>query len=432
MKRYILLLFSLAISLSMYAQQRLTLDDAIAKALEHNFDIRVAKVSVDQAKENNTAGNAGMLPSVYGSGSLNGGSNNIFSQLAAGGTQEKKDARSSSYAGAVNASWTLFDGTKMFVVKKQLDEQEKYADLALKAQVQATVSQVIQTYAQVVYQQQQSVAIDTGLMLASVRMSLSLAKFETGASPKTDYLQARVDYNARQSDSMYQVSAMNIAFGNLNVLLGENADATWIVDDTLISDLKLEPADKELLKDANFGLAAARTYVDISKLNAKIQKTYMYPSLVANGSYNYSRSTSQTGFALFTRNYGPSGSLNLNVPVFQGGNLRRQYKVASLQAFRDELTYEKQETDFGRQYRTAWNNYQLAVVAYHLESENIKYAKENLFIQQERFRVGVATTLEARQAENDYITALVRLYTTAYNLKQAETNVLALENALVK
>lgn len=432
MRKIFLILITLLSVSALQAQERLTLQNAIARALEYNFDIRMMTVSQQQAAANNTAGNAGMLPYVSGSGALNGGSTNTYSELAAGGTQERKGARSSSYQGSLNVSWTLFDGTRMFLLKKQLNEQEDYADLALKAQVQATVAQVIQAYAQLVYQYQQRVAIDTALSLAMVRMNLSQAKFETGASPKTDWLQARVDYNARQSDSMYQVANINASFGTLNVLMGVDAYTNWLVDDTLISEMQLEPKDKDLLKDVNFNLAAARKYVDISNMNARIQKTYMLPSLVANGGYNYSRSTSQTGFALFTRAYGPSGSLNLNVPIFQGGNLRRQSKVASLQAFRDELNYEKQETDFGRQYRTAWNTYVLAVGAYKLESENIKYARENLFIQQERFRVGIATTLEARQAENDYVTALVRLYTTAYNLKIAETGVMALENGLVK
>ncbi|XZF12356.1 TolC family protein [Chitinophagaceae bacterium MMS25-I14] len=415
-----------------YAQEHLTLEDAIDKALEHNFDIRIAKVAAQQATANNTAGNAGMLPSVYGSGALNGSSSNTHSELAAGGTQDRKDARASSYNGSLNLSWTLFDGGKMFYLKKQLDVLEKIGDLNLKAQVQATVAQVIQYYAQSVWQQQQLIAIDTGIGLAKVRMDLSKAKFDIGTGVKTDYLQAKVDYNARRSDSLNQMAALNNSFGNLNLLMGVDEMATWVVDDSLPVDVTLVPEDKDRIKEINFGLAAARENVEVSKLNAKIQKSYMLPSLTANGAYNYSRSTSQTGFALFTRSYGPSGSLNLNVPVFMGGNYRRQYKVASLQAFRDELLYEKQNTDLGRQYRTAWGNYGVSVSAYKLETENIKDARENLNIQRARFRVGVATTLEARQAESDYVTALLRLYTAIYNVKLNETVVLQLENGLVK
>jgi len=414
------------------AQERLTLQDAIARALEHNFDIRIADVAAKQAVANNTIGNAGMLPTVSANGSYSGSSTNTHQELSTGGVQDRHDARATALNGSINLNWTLFDGGRMFLLKRQLDELETLGDLNLKAQVQTTVSQVIQAYAQAVWQQQQIIAIDTALSLAYVRMELSRVKFETGASPKTDYLQARVDFNARKADSLNQMTTLVNSFGNLNVLMGTDAETIWTVDDSLQSDMALEPTDKERLKEINFSLAAGRSNVEVSKLNARIQKTYMLPTFGVNGAYNYTRSTSQTGFALFTRSYGPTGSANLNVPIFQGGNLRRQYKVASLQAFRDELVYEKQETDFGRQYRTAWSNYRVTAEAYKLEQENIRYARENLDIQKARFRVGVATTLEARQAESDYVTALVRLYTAAYNLKVNETIVLQLENGLVK
>lgn len=432
-KKNIIPLFLLLVCCNIaQAQERLTLQDAMARALEHNFDIRIANVAAQQAVVNNTIGNAGMLPTVNATGSYSGSSTNTHQELSTGGVQDRHDARATALNGSVNLNWTLFDGGRMFLLKRQLDELEKLGDLNLKAQVQTTVSQVIQAYAQAVWQQQQIVAIDTALSLAYVRMQLSRAKFETGASPKTDYLQALVDHNARKSDSLNQLTTLVNSFGNLNVLMGTDAETIWIVDDSLQSDLALEPSDKERLKEINFSLAAARSNVEVSKLNARIQKTYMLPTFGINGAYNYTRSTSQTGFALFTRSYGPTGSANLNVPIFQGGNLHRQYKVASLQAFRDELVYEKQETDFGRQYRTAWSNYHVSADAYKLELENIGYARENLDIQKARFRVGVATTLEARQAESDYVTALVRLYTAAYNLKVNETIVLQLENALVK
>lgn len=120
------------------------------------------------------------------------------------------------------------------------------------------------------------------------------------------------------------------------------------------------------------------------------------------------------------------------MPLFAGGNIRRQSNVASLQAMRDELLYDRQNTVLGRQYRTAWNRYAIAVAAYRLEKESIVFAKENVDVQLARFRLGIGTTLESRQAENDYVIAMQRLYTAAYNLKINETVVLELENLLVK
>jgi len=414
------------------AQQRLTLEDAVARTLEYNFDIRIADLQSRQASVNNTPGNAGMLPNVNASGSYTAGSANTHIEFADGRVQDVDNALSETLNGNLSLNWTLFDGGRMFLVKKQLSELERIGAVQLKIQVQATVSQVIQAYAQTVLLRQQQIAIDTGLTLARTRMILSQAKFETGASAKVDFLQARVDYNARQSDSLYQKASLSGSFALLNALMGADAEQTYEVDDSMRLELALDPKDKELLREINPTVELARRNAYVSRLDARIARAAHLPVLGVNGGYNYTRTRSQAGFALFNRSSGPSGSLNLNVPIFQGGNIRRNAKAASLQAMSDELLYERQNTELSRQYRTAWSNYRMSAEAYKLEEENLKYAKENLDIQQERFRVGVATTLETREAENGYVQALVRLYTAAYNLKVNATVVQELEGNLVQ
>lgn len=427
-----LVILSLLAANTACAQERLTLEDAIARSLEYNFDIKVAKKNASIAATNNTPGNAGMLPNVNANASVTTGTANTHIEFADGRVQDVPNAGSISYNGAVTLNWTLFDGGRMFLLKNELNKLQQIGEVQLKAQIQSTVSQVIQAYAQVVWQQQQGVAIDTGLALAKMRMTLSQVQFETGASAKVDYLQARVDYNARRSDSLNQEAALTAARANLNALMGTDAEVNYIVDDSLQLDMNMLPENKERLQEINLTLDIARRNAEVSKLNARVAKTYHLPTLALNGSYNYTRTESQSGFSLFSRNYGPSGGLALNLPLFQGGNIHRNAKVASLQAMRDDLLYQKQNTELAKQYRTAWRNYEVSVSAYKLEQENVRYAKENSDIQKARFRVGIANTLEAREAENSYVTALVRLFTAAYNLKVNETIVRELENDLVK
>lgn len=427
-----LVILSLLVANVASAQERLTLEDAIARSLEYNFDIKVARKTADIAAANNTPGNAGMLPNVNANAGVTTGTANTHIEFADGRVQDVPNAGSISYNGAVTLNWTLFDGGRMFLLKNELNKLQQIGEVQLKAQIQATVSQVIQAYAQVVWQQQQGVAIDTGLALAKMRMTLSQVQFETGASAKVDYLQARVDYNARRSDSLNQEAALTAARANLNALMGTDADVSYTVDDSLQLDMNMLPENKERLQEINLSLDIARRNAEVSKLNARVAKTYHLPTLALNGSYNYTRTESQSGFSLFSRSYGPSGGLALNLPLFQGGNIHRNAKVASLQAMRDDLLYQKQNTELSKQYRTAWRNYEVSVSAYKLEQENVRYAKENSDIQKARFKVGIANTLEAREAENSYVTALVRLFTAAYNLKVNETIVRELENDLVK
>ncbi len=413
------------------AQQHLSLQEAIARTLQYNYDIAISGISVQQAERNNTYGNAGFLPDVSIGASATQTRLNVKNDLANGSQQINPNAVNTNINPAINVSWTIYDGGKMFLAKKQLNELEALSRIQLKEQMQALVSGTIRMYARVVLQQRQIIAIDTALYLARTRMDLALLKFTTGAGAKVDYLQARVDYNARQSDSLTYSGTFAQACDSLSMLMGSNENVLYQVDENIQLNTSLKPVDPDRLRDLNLSLTAFRKNVDLAHLNEDIAKTAFLPTVRINGGYTYNRSASATGFALFSQNYGTNGTVSLSMPVFKGGNLRRQSKVASLQTMKDELLYEKQNTIIGRQYRTTWRNYNLSVAAYKLAKENIEFARENLDVQLARFRVGVGTTLESREAENAFVLAIIRLYMAEYNVKVNETLVLELENKLI-
>ena len=287
-----------------HAQERLTLQDAIARTLKRNFDINVAGLSEQQAARNNTYGNAGFSPNIFLNGTYYKSQSNVKSELANGNAQNNPKAQSTSYSPSVSVSWTIFDGGKMFLMKKELNEMEALSKVYLKAQIQTVVSHTIQMYAQVVLQQKQLIAVDTALALARVRMMITEMKYETGAGAKVDYLQARVDYNARQSDSLTAVSSFTIATDSLGVLMGENEDKQYLVDDSLDLDMNLQPIDKTRLENENMNLSVYRHNAAISHLNGQIAKTYFLPSLSFNGGFAFSHTNNSTGFALYNQSYG--------------------------------------------------------------------------------------------------------------------------------
>ena len=430
MSKFILSLLCF-VPLALFAQERLTLQDAITRTLKKNYDIAVAGIAVQQAERNNTYGNAGFSPTINAVATATQSRNNVRSDLANGSQQNNPNAVNTSLNPALAVSWTLFDGGRMFIIKKQLNEVEALSKLQLRSQMQLMVSRTIQVYVQVALQQKQLAAIDTALHLARARILLTETKYKTGAGAKVDFLQAMVDYNARRADSLNYLSTFASACDSLSVLMGENSEKLYHVDDSLPVDTTLTRTSPESLRDVNLSLATYQYNARISHLNADAAKTFALPTVWLNGGLTYTRSTSATGFALFSRSYGGLGTLNISVPVFQGGNIRRQADVATLQAMRDDLLYERQNTVIGRQYRTTWRNYALAVAAYRIANEDMKYARENLDVQLARFRIGVGTTLESREAENSFVQSLIRLYTAEFNVKVNETQVLELENKLL-
>jgi outer membrane protein TolC len=261
-------------------------------------------------------------------------------------------------------------------------------------------------------------------------MDLSKAKYDIGTSAKVDYLQARVDFNAARSRRLAQEASLATSLATLNESMGEDAEQVYQVEDSLSLNLRLTPADSSLLMSRSPLLDAQRINTELANLDRRIARTFYFPSLDVSAGYGYTRQTSDASLLLSNRSVGPNVGLGINVPIFQGGNIRRQVQVASLNALSAELQYNRLERALSRQYRSAWTAYQSAVAAFYLEEENRGYAKENLDIQQARFRVGVATSLEIREAENSYVATLARFYAAAYSVKVNETRVLEIEARL--
>ena len=432
--KQIILLFLLTCSLQPVssAQEYLSLDSAIARALANNYDVRIADISTQVAAANHTIGNAGLLPTINGTGNINQGIADTRLVRTEGEVTERAGAKTLTYNAGLNATYTVFAAGRAFLIYKQLGRQEAFADAQLRAQIQTTISAVIQAYAGVVNDQRQAVAIDTAIALARARMDLSKAKYDIGTSAKVDYLQARVDYNAARSQRLTRDAALAASLATLNEAMGEDAEHTYQVEDSLALNLVLTPADSSLLESRSPLLEAQRVNVEIANLDKRIARTFYYPGLNVSAGYGYSRTTSDASLLLSNRSVGPNVGLGITVPIFQGGNVRRQVQVASLNALSAELQYNRQERALSRQYRTAWAAYQSAVAAFRLEEENQGYAKENLDIQQARFRVGVANSLEMREAENSYVATLARLYAAAFNVKVNETRVLEIEARLAE
>ncbi|HYE53904.1 MAG TPA: TolC family protein, partial [Chitinophagaceae bacterium] len=80
----------------------------------------------------------------------------------------------------------------------------------------------------------------------------------------------------------------------------------------------------------------------------------------------------------------------------------------------------------------AFKSYQFQKQALDLEEANIQLAKDNVFISFERYRLGVSTYLELREAQQSLEEAYRRLIAARYNTKVAETELLRLRGDLVR
>jgi outer membrane protein TolC len=107
-------------------------------------------------------------------------------------------------------------------------------------------------------------------------------------------------------------------------------------------------------------------------------------------------------------------------------------RQAQLDVEYQDIAVSKQKSLVNVWIKVAFNSYQYQVNALRLEEENIELARENVMIALERFRQGVSTFLELREAQKSLEEAYDRLIAARYNTKLSETELLRLKGEIIR
>jgi outer membrane protein len=404
------------------AQQRLTAEDAVGIALKNNYDIRIAGASSDINKANNTPGNAGMLPNIGANGSGSYSWTHIDQNVSGGTSISYPDNRSATFDAGVDLGWTLFDGGKMFVTKKKLNEIEKQGEIQFRDQVQQTTYDVITGYYDVVRQKQQLASDQEAINYSAERVKILQAGFNAGVSQKTDLLQAQIDLNVARENAIVQEALIIAVKRLLNQLLSRDADIPFDVADSIVNTYVPDKPDlvKKLFAN-NTSILSLEKQVSIERLNVKQYQTLRYPVLNLNAGYYFSWTDNSHGSVLKNQVYGPQVGGTITIPLYEGGNINRQVKTARLQLDVSGYDLENTRLTVNTQLQNALTAFEYQQKLLKIERENTSLVKENLDISLHRLRLGQTTALEVRQAQESYENCHTRLINFEYNLKLAET-----------
>lgn len=403
------------------AQQTLTIDDAVGKALRNNYNILVARNNADIEKANNTAGNAGMLPNVSLNGSGGYQLNDVTLKTASAGETHTSDISSKNLGANVELTWKLYDGGKMFVTKNKLNQIEALGEIQFREQVTQTLFNVITAYYDVVRQKQQLKAINEAINYNRERVKIAQTAFTSGASDKTGLLQAKIDLNVYSENAVNQQATIEAAKRTLNVLLGENRDVSFEVSDSI--PLNYNPDRSELeqkLFNQNPSILNSKKQIDIAKLILKENNRAMFPQLSFRTGYYLSNVNNSAGSSLKNHTFGPQIGGTLSIPLYTGGENRRKINTAKIELKSAEYNLENTKIEINADLQNALTEFDNQKRLVEIEKENNLLTKENLDISLQRLRLGQTTSLEVHQAQENYVQSCTRLTNFKYYLKIAE------------
>jgi len=419
------------------AQNKLTVEQAIAATIENNYDIQLLRNDSLSYAIDKSYARAAFLPRLNATAGLVYNNNNQKQELADGTKRQSNGVRSNNLNGAVQLNWTLFDGFKMFATRDKLSQFVLLGELNIRNQMVTSVAAVVNNYYNIVRQKQQLKAIEEQMSINEERVKLAEKKLSVGLGAKPDLLQGKVDLNAQKAARLKQQTLIDQLKEQLNQLMNVELNTRYEVSDTIpFADNIILGDIMGMVESSNPQLLLTKKNIDIGKLTLRERKADLYPVVSFNSAYSYSKTENKTVVNPFTllynRNNGFNYGIGISIPILNGFTVRRQIKQAQLDIDYLNIQYKNQKSQIDLGITNAFKDYELQKKTLALEEENILLAKENVYIALERLRLGISTYLELRETQKSLELAYDRLIAARYNTKLAETELLRLKGGLVK
>ncbi len=416
------------------ADSVLSEQEVIELALANNFDIKLVKYDLETALNNNTAGNAGMLPTLDLNGNARQSLQNTEQEFFSGDTQSREGAKTSNYSAGASFNWTLFDGLKMFSTKHRLDQVTYTNEQAYMARVQNSISDVIKAFYNTALEQERLALLQSSLEVSQERVEISKNKYEVGKASKLEYLQAQVDFNTDQSALVKQQEVILRKKLELIQLIGVssmdvNFELTYDFE-ILQKWIETEHLESEAISQ-NPLLRQLESQREENILSIQEAQRSVLPSLDFNLGYNYSNLNAEAGFLKSNQTDGFTYGLTATMNLFDGMNQKREIQNAQIQSQKAWTAYQQAETQLRTAVRSGILTLQNAQTLINLERSNLSVAEENVEIALERYRIGKSNPLEIREAQNNAVNAQIRYLEALNTAKIAEIELMRLSGGLV-
>jgi len=431
-QHFIVLVLALVFSKEkLVAQNNLSLKEAVTIAIQNSYDIKLVENTATIAKNNNNYGVAGGLPTVTATGTNNNTLttiNQTFPDPSRNTTRNGVDG--STLNGGLSATMILFNGYRVAATKDRLASIEKQTEAALQTQMLNTSSTVMQQYYNVIRQAAFLKTIEKSIEASEERVAIVKTRQAIGVANQADLLQSSLDLNALIQAKQNQLLVLEQVKADLYNSMVVPANSNYNFTDSIQVDQKLSLSEVESKMKEHPLLQSAQQLINVNQFLEKETKALTYPTLRANGGFNYNSNKSTAGFILLNESYGPFLGFNLSIPIYAGSASKRAVKNAQINTLSAKLQYDNTAQDLATELFKTYQNYQNSLKQTPIELENYQMSEALLALVMEKFKLGQATIVDVKQAQQSFETAGFRLTSLKFSAKIAEIELKRLSNQL--
>lgn len=421
------LIFLLLVTVfSMNAQPPLTLNDAIAKALENNYGIIMVKESQRISEIRNNWGTAGRFPYI----NLSAGDDNAYN------INNSENFANNRFTLGASLNWTIFDGFIVKINKQRFEELEQLSKQNTAVMVEGTIQSIILAYYDVLLQQEKLKNWEEVMMLSEDRYNQAEERKAFGTFVTYDVLQAKNAYLTDRSGYLLQEVNYKNALRDLNYLMAEKSEINYLLTDSFKAvpvDYALADLQAQMVENNK---SLQNQYVNQRLLENAVAaaKSSFYPTFDFRG--GVTGTANRNNFADRGESWSNSanfyGNFTLSYNLYSGGNRKRAVEIAQIDETIGTVEIDQVTHELNNSLSNLYEFYLVRKELLDLAFENLEAARLNMQLSKERFESGAINSFNYRDVQISYITIAQRQLEAIYNLIDSQTALLRMTGTIIQ
>ena len=432
-------LFFLGVScLGFQAQEksmRISLDEAIAFAIENSYNTKASKNGISSAKETVRETSATGLPQLNASFDYQ----NFLKQPVSladfdddGIDEQFVFGKKQNLSASVTLSQLIFDGSYLVA----LQASKAYLKISEQANEKTEIltrEAVVNAYGAVLVAEKSLLILAGNVNILEKNLHDAQKIYENGFNEQEDVEQLEITLGTLKNQRNNLEKMKGIAYQMLNLALGNSINTALVLTDSL-DTLATTNIDLGLLSETfNFSnhidFKIAENDRESKRLLMQLERSKALPSLSAF--VNYGNQAFSDSFSFFNRSQQWFDSsllgVSLKVPIFSSFSRKARTAQARIALETSDIRLEETKQRLSLMAQKAKNEYQLSVENYTTAKRNVQLSERIEKKQRIKFFEGISSSFDLLQAQN-------QLYTQQQNYVQSMLDVIAkkvaLENAL--
>ena len=455
LKKFLLPVFLLAVSTNIFGQEKWDLQRAVEYALANNIsvkradvDARLAALNLNQAKlyqypTANVSGNTGL----YGGRSIDP-TTNLFTN---------QQILSSSFS--LNSQMTVFN---FFSVRNNI-EGNRFDNAAAEANYERVKNDVAlnvaTAYLQVLVSYEQQHIAEVAVQQTLNNVENTRKRVEAGSLPELNLAELEAQLATDSTTLISQQATVRTNILLLQAILNQDASLPFDVATPPLEQIPIEPLG-EMLPENVYQLAlqnlpqqkVSNLRIEAAKKYAESARGQMYPSLglfAGLGSQYSNNKQLRVGQPVFSNTFNPTNSkvviagqdfpvlqqdfsvpttiykdpfglqmsdnfrqnigLNINVPIFNNGQLKTAWQRSKLNITTLTLLRDQELLTLKQNIYTAYNDATSALQRFNSGKKAVQTAEKAFSFAQKRYDLGLLSTIDLLTNQNNVNRARVQL-----------------------